>query len=326
MEKKKDLNCFKILITESNDYSIEALRIYSYIGNVTLANLTQEELKHVIHNYHIVVLRLGLKITREIIDLGYNLKYIVSPTTGLDHIDVDYASHRGIEIISLKGEIKFLEKIPSTAEHTWALLLSLIRKVPSAYEHVKSGGWNRYSFRGNNLKGKNLGIIGFGRVGKQVAKYAIAFGCNTAAFDPYVKNWPYTKVKRFIHVENLLNWSDIICIHIPYNQENENFLDKNLLSNLKDGSILINTSRAGIWDENVLVDLLNSQKIKALATDVLCDEQDDAQRVKGILYQYALKNNNVIITPHIAGATYESMEMTEIFVAKKLQKRLNKIK
>src|SRR5690606_10220706 len=106
---------------------------------------------------------------------GKNLRYILTPTTGLNHIDMEMAARQGIKVISLKGETEFLSGIPSTAEHTWALLLSLLRKIPAAHKHVMSGKWERDEFKAHNLCHYKLGILGFGRVGKQIAEYARVF-------------------------------------------------------------------------------------------------------------------------------------------------------
>src|SRR6185295_17876891 len=117
------------------------------------------------------------------------LKVIVTAATGVDHIDTDYATARGIEVLSLRGESEFLESVSASAEHTWALLLALVRRIPQAFASVQRGEWNRDLFRGHELKDKRLGIVGLGRVGRKVAIYARAFGMRTAAYDPYAQRW-----------------------------------------------------------------------------------------------------------------------------------------
>ena len=143
------------------------------------------------------------------------MKYILTATTGLDHIDVDCFEKRGGKVISLKDEVAFLSSIPSTAEHTWALLLSLVKKLPSSFESVKEGFWNRNLYKGNNLKGKRIGILGLGRVGVQVAKFAQAFDMEVSYFDCIKKE---TNLAEFNTAEALFEWAEILSIHIPLNK------------------------------------------------------------------------------------------------------------
>jgi len=313
----------KILNAEAEDYSREALEILLQLGNVEEKNLTRSELLECIENYEVVIVRLGLKIDKTILNKATKLRYIVSATTGTDHIDVEYATQKGIQIVCLKGETDFLQSIPSTAEHTWALLLSVLRNIPAAYRHVLEGAWERQLFRGHNLSGQKIGILGLGRVGRQVARYALAFGCDTRAYDPYLNDWPMPEVARFHSAASLLQWCDILCIHIPYNADNHHFLNRTMLAHLKTGAVLVNTSRSGIWDERAIVELLQSHQIAAIATDVIDNEQTPSLRTESPLLQYAQDHPQVLITPHIAGATFESMRMTEVFIAEKLSKVVN---
>lgn len=313
------MKTWNILNAEAQDYSRKAYQILCELGPVTEMNLTQEELPAHVVNCEILIVRLGLNINSTIMDAAPRLRYIVSATTGTDHIDMEAARQRNIEVVCLKGETAFLESIPSTAEHTWALLLALLRKIPQSHGHVMQGGWDRQQFRGHNLSCRKLGILGLGRVGKQVARYALAFGCETAAFDPYLAAWPDTRVLRFDTAADLLHWCDILSIHIPYNPANHHYLDSALLGHLKPGALLINTSRSGIWDEAAVVDALETRLISALATDVVEYERDPEIRNNGLLLQYARTHDgNVLVTPHIGGATFESMNATEIFITKKL--------
>lgn len=323
MEIRPTVKPLKILNAEAEDYSREALQILLQIGTVDEKNLTQGELLDNIAPYTIVIVRLGLKVDKAVIDKATHLRFIVSATTGTDHIDVEYAAQKGIQIVCLKGETDFLQSIPSTAEHTWALLLSVLRNIPAAYRHVLEGAWERHLFRGHNLSGQKIGILGLGRVGRQVARYAGAFGCDTGAYDAYLKEWPMPEVARFHNATSMLQWCDILCIHIPYSADNHHFLNRTMLAHLKTGAVVVNTSRSGIWDERAIVELLQSHQIVALATDVIDNEQTPSLRTESPLLQYAHDNPQVLITPHIAGATFESMHMTEVFIAKKLINLIN---
>jgi D-3-phosphoglycerate dehydrogenase len=302
-----------ILITEPVDYSLRALGYYAALGDVNRM-APETSLSEAVRTAEVLVLRLKYFIGREVMDQAANLKYIITPTTGLDHIDHEYAAARGIKIISLKGETEFLDAIPSTAEHTWALLLALARNLPDAVADVKLGNWNRQAFRGHNLADKKIGLLGVGRVGRQVARFAQAFGMKVTGFDPFQQRWP-DGVERIEQIGAFLSSVDILSIHIPL-QGNELFFTRELMMLLPQGCWIINTSRGGVWDESALADLLRSGRIGAIATDVLDGELDDSW-VRGPLMEAAKEGFKVLITPHIGGATIESMHATEDFVARK---------
>lgn len=303
----------KLLITEIEDFSETAIQELEKKFIVDkLIVVSKENLLEKIAQYDAIFIRLGLFIDDEIIDKATNLKYILTATTGLDHIDIAYFEQKGGNVISLKNEFDFLGTIPSTAEHTWALLLALTKKLPFAFQSVQDGVWNRNLFKGNNLKGKKIGILGLGRVGKQVAKFAQAFEMDIRYYDINTINSNY---ESFSTPEELFSWSEIITIHIPLNESNKNFINKSLLEKCRHDAILINTSRGAIWDEQIIVTRIVEGKIKGVATDVLSSEYtDDFNPLISLLNQ----NFNIIITPHIAGATYESMHMTELFIAQKI--------
>jgi D-3-phosphoglycerate dehydrogenase / 2-oxoglutarate reductase len=305
----------KLLITENENFSETSNLVLQTNFDVESCNLIDRNvLIEKASNKDIIFIRLAHKIDKDFIDKCPKLKYILTATTGLDHIDVDYFEKNGGKIISLKNEISFLETIPSTAEHTWALLLTLIKKIPSAFESVKNGEWNRNLYKGNNLRGKKIGILGLGRVGKQIAKFAEIFEMEIGYND--IEN-KITKFHKFNTADELFAWADIITIHIPLNADNDNFVNKKLLSKCKQNAILVNTSRGRIWDEIEIVKLLNENKLKGIATDVISNEFNKNQIAKNPLIEFAKNNSNVIVTPHIAGATYESMSMTEDFISNK---------
>jgi D-3-phosphoglycerate dehydrogenase len=265
---------------------------------------------------------LAHKIDREVIDAGSHLKTIVTATTGLDHIDVDYASSRGIIVLSLQGESEFLQNINATAEHTWALLLALVRRIPQAFLSVRAGEWDRDRSWGNELKGKFLGIIGLGRIGRMVARYGIAFGTAVAAFDPHAKDW-MDGVNRQSNLSDLLRSSDIISLHVPLNDETVGMIGAGELALLHPGAVLVNTSRGEVVDEASLVQALQKRALAGAALDVICSELDQAKWRSSPLMAYASTHENLLITPHIGGATHESLSKTEVFMARKLATHLN---
>ncbi|OXA81471.1 hypothetical protein B0A65_04225 [Flavobacterium frigidimaris] len=314
----------KIVVTESQDFSEQALVLLSEIGTVILLDVQDENsLQDCLKDADILFVRLRFHISVKIIDSAPQLKYILTATTGLDHIDVDYFESNGGKVISLKGEYDFLSSIPSTAEHTWGLILSLMRNVTRAFDDVKNGFWRRDLFKGNNLKGKKIGLLGLGRVGSQVANYAEVFGMEIGFYDH--ENIKKANCKSFDNPKEMFSWADIISIHIPLKVENIHFVNGELLDQIKSNAFLINTSRGAVVDELYLCQLIEKKTIKGYASDVLENEiisKNNLENEK--LIMLAKENYNVILTPHIAGATYESMEMTEEFVVRKLFKMINR--
>lgn len=311
----------RILNAEPADYSSEAQQVLLSIGQVDAQTLTREQLLASIAEYDVLIVRLGFKVDREVIDAGRQLRAIVTATTGLDHIDVDYAESRGIRVLSLRGQRDFLRTIPATVEHTWALLLALRRRVPWAFQSVLGGYWERDRFKGHDLAGQRLGVVGLGRIGERVAQLGLAFGMDVAAFDPYRHDW-VSEVKRCETLPDLLRRSDVLSIHVPLNEETRNMIGQEELDLLPIRAVVVNTARGGIIDEIALVEALQSGRVSGAALDVVNHERNPAAWRESPLWDYARHHDNLLITPHIGGATFESMASTEIFMAKQLQQFL----
>src|SRR5204862_7459077 len=160
----------------------DAEAVLATFGDVIALPVDRAGLLAAIPGCDALIVRLRFNVDAEVLEAGNDLKVVATPTTGLDHVDLDAAKDRGIAVISLRGERAFLERVPATAEHTWALLLSLVRRVPWAAASVVAGEWDRDRFRGRELRGKRLGIVGVGRVGSQVARFAHAFGMTVSAY------------------------------------------------------------------------------------------------------------------------------------------------
>ena len=183
------------------------------------------------------------------------LRAIVTATTGLDHIDLEYAQERGITVLSLRGETEFLQEVRATAEHTWALLLGLLRNIVPASIAARQGNWDRDRFRGQELNGKRLGIVGLGRLGQKVARYGQVFGMAVGAFDPLVREW-IDGVRREPTLTDLLKKSDILSLHVPLNTETQGMIGATELALLPAGAVLVNTSRGQLIDESALIKAL----------------------------------------------------------------------
>ena len=181
----------RILNAEPCNFSPEAKAILQEIGEVVEESCDRNRLLEIVSDFDVLIVRLGHRIDKEVIEKGHQLKAILTATTGLNHIDLTAAAKNDISILSLKGERAFLDTLTATAELTWGLLLALLRKIPSAYNHVLAAGWDRDQYRGRQLKDKVLGIVGFGRLGSIVAEYGRAFQMKVLTTDPYVSDVPH---------------------------------------------------------------------------------------------------------------------------------------
>jgi len=263
----------------------------------------------------ILIVRLKRIIDKAVIDKFPRLTYIVTATTGTDHIDVKYCIEKKIEILCLKPYTDFLKTIPSTAEHTMALMLALVRNIPKAIDSVAKGGWNRNEFFGQQLKGRKLGIIGMGRTGNKVAKFAQAFDMNIGYYDPIVSINNEAFIK-YSSINKLIHSSDIISIHVHLKDDTFHLINDELKSSFNSGKYLVNTSRGKIVDEKFVYQLLMEGFLKGVATDVLENEFDDIST--NWLHKAMLEGRNVIITPHIGGATTDALHSCEEFICNKL--------
>lgn len=270
----------------------------------------------------VIISRLKYELSAEFLSNAPNLKFIVSATTGTNHIDSSYTKKAKIKIICLKGESKFLSKITPTAEHTWGLLLALVRKYKQAFSSVERYEWRREEFQGAHLNGKVLGIVGLGRLGKMVAKYGRAFGMDIIYSDIRKQSKIYPRVS----LKELLQRSDIVTIHVPLNDSTCDLISESEFNMMKKSSYLLNTSRGEIIDQAALIHALQSAKIAGAALDVISGEEKWSEQPPRdhSLIAYAKSNPNLILTPHIGGACPDAMRATEKFVAQKLIKNYKK--
>lgn len=311
----------RILVAESDRYSPEAAAALESLGTVEWGDLDRTALLERIETAEVLVVRLRHRIDREVLERAPRLRALVTPTTGLDHVDLEAARERDVSIVSLRGETEFLESIRATPEHTWALLLALVRRLPWAFDHVRGGGWDRDRFRGGELAGRRLGLVGLGRVGRQVARYARAFGMEVAAFDPSEAVWSrddLPAVERRPSLDGLLDDADALSLHAPLDASTCAMIGARELARLPMGALLINTARGALLDEAAAVEALESGRLAGVAADVLAEELDASRRAESPLLERAAREDDVLITPHVAGATVESMARTELFVARRL--------
>lgn len=231
------------------------------------------------------------------------LRVIGCNCTGLDHLPWDEINKRKIGVVSLKGT-PFLKQITSTAEHTFGLMIALLRNYNRSLNAIYA---DREEFKGHTLSGKTLGIIGgLGRIGKQMAKRARAFEMNVLSADKVLE--------ADAELEHLLWKSDIVTIHIPL-EGNEGFFTYKMIEKMKSTAYLINTSRDGVIERGALVKALENGMIKGAAIDFVDDPE---------LIEYSRHNNNLILTPHQGGCTFEDMQATEDFILKQINNYMTK--
>jgi len=249
--------------------------------------ITPEELLKTISNYEALVVRSRTKVTKEVIDLGHNLKIIGRVGSGLDNIDLVEIQKRKIKVINSPES-----NSEAVTELAIGLILSLLRKLSSSYSSMSQGLWLKRDFKGQELGGKKVGVIGFGHVGKSVAKILTAFGAKVDY---------YSRTQKTNSLKYIFKHSDIITVHLPLNNATKNLINNDLLSLMKPTSFFINTSRGGVVEEKSLFKLLQEKKIAGAALDVFW--QEPLPPVSSWR-----KLPNVILTPHIGASTNEALE------------------
>ncbi len=268
--------------------------------------LKPDELRAVIGDYEALVVRSGVKVTAEVIEAGKKLQVIGRAGVGVDNIDLEAATRRGVVVVNApEGNIL------SAAEHTIALMLALARNIPQAHAHLKSGKWDRKDFIGIEVRNKKLGIIGLGRVGSEVAKRAKGLGMQLIAYDPMVSQ-EYAKSLGvdLVSLEELLKESDFITIHVPLSEATKGLIGENELKLVKPSVRLINTARGGIIDEKALLEAVEEGRVAGAAVDVFSEEP----ATENIL----LKSDKIIVTPHIGASTVEAQASVAVDIAKQI--------
>lgn len=281
----------RVLCPKPDDFSEKILNDFKKKFNCCFKNINQSRLDKIIDQYDVILTRFNHKINFK---KKNKIKFILSPTTGIDHINEKYFKS-STKIITLKNEHKFLRKINATSEFTIYLILKSLRSFL-----FKKKGF------ASELNGKTVGIIGYGRIGSKVSKILRSFNSKILAYDTNKKKIP-KKIQSSLN--NLIINSDIISIHIPLNKKNYYFFNKQMIKKLKKDVIIINTSRGDVIDEKEILRQIRLKKIR-YATDVYGQ----------YLLKNVKKNDKIIYTKHVAGLTEESIELTDTFIMNKFIK------
>jgi D-3-phosphoglycerate dehydrogenase / 2-oxoglutarate reductase len=266
--------------------------------------LTEEELRPLVTDVAALVVRSETKITREVIDAANELRVVGRAGVGVDNVDVEAATQRGIVVMNTPSGNTI-----STAELTFSMLMALARKIPQAHASMKAGEWNRKAFSGVELYNKTLGILGMGRIGTEVARRAIAFGMRVLAYDPYLAlSRAQTLQVELLELDEVLARSDFITVHMPMSEETRGMINAAAFAKMKPGARVLNCARGGIIQEADLAEAIQSGRIAGAALDVYETEPPPKD--------FALRNlPQVIMTPHLGASTEEAQENVGIEVA-----------
>jgi D-3-phosphoglycerate dehydrogenase / 2-oxoglutarate reductase len=301
----------RILIAEPLDFSSKAVERLQTRADVELRATGPDGLRAAFAEYDVVWFRLAHRIGAALLEPPLKCRIIATAVTGIDHIDLEACARAGVRVVSLKGEVDFLKEVRATAELTLGLALALLRHVPEAAQSVRSGQWRRDLFRGNELYGKTVGLVGVGRLGTIVGRYFAAFGARVLGYDVRADLPP--EISRVATLGELLAQSDLVSVHVSLDASTRGMIGRSELAAMKRGSWLINTSRGGVLDEAALLDALAEGRLAGAALDVLSGEP--AIDASHPVVRYAATHPNLLVVPHIGGNTFESLEKTEVFLA-----------
>lgn len=296
---------YKVLVTDSiAESGLELLRQQQDVDLNYSPGLKGQELLDTIADADALITRSGTAVTPELLEAAKKLRVVGRAGVGLDNVDVDASTHRGVLVVNAPTA-----NIMSATEHTMALMLAACRNIAEADQSVKRGEWNRSKFMGLELNGKTLGIIGLGRIGSGVARRAKAFGMRVIAYDPYIAKSVGEKLGVELGaLEPLLRQADVITVHTPLTDETKGMIGPREFELIRDGVVIVNCARGGIYEENALAAALRSGKVAMAAIDVYIDEPPPKDHP-------LLNAPNIVLTPHIGANTIEAQDRVAVQTA-----------
>jgi D-3-phosphoglycerate dehydrogenase len=302
----------KARVLVSDPLAEEGLEILKKVCDVDVkTDLKEDELCRIIGDYDALLVRSGTEVTAKVIEAGKRLRFIGRAGAGVDNIDTDAATRKGI-IVANAPEGNTL----AATEHTMAMMLSLARNIPQATASLKKKEWKRSKFMGVELNDKILGIVGFGRIGRELAKRANALDMRCVAYDPFISKERAAQLGvEMMSVEDLFRVADVITVHTPLIKETKHLINAKSIATMKDGVRIINCARGGIVDEKALFDAIKSGKVAGAALDVFEVEPPSESPL--------LTLDQVIVTPHLGASTVEAQQNVAISVAKQCIEVLN---
>lgn len=263
-------------------------------------------LEEIIADYDAIVIRSATKLTADLIDAATNLKVIGRAGVGVDNVDVEAATRRGIVVANAPEST-----VVSAAEQTVGLMVALARNIPQAHAALKQGRWERAKWGGVELEGKTLGVLGFGRIGQQVARRAIGLGMRVVAYDPFVADERFRElgVDHAPSEDDVLAAADFLTLHSPLTDETRGMINRDSIGKMKDGARLVNAARGALVDEAALAEALASGKLAGAALDVFSSEPYDGP---------LLAIDSVVVTPHLAASTDEAQDRAGVIIAEQV--------
>ena len=266
----------------------------------------ESDLAEIIGGFDAIVVRSATTLDASLLERAERLRVVGRAGVGVDNVDVDAATRRGIVVANAAEST-----VVSAAEHAVALLLALARNVPQAHAELKSGVWDRSRFVGIELAGKTLGVVGLGRIGRQVAHRALGLGMRVVAFDPFVAPDRFRDlgVESAATLEDLYGLSDVITLHLPLNDQTRGLLDAQAFARMRDGVRIVNAARGALIDEDALAEAIASGKVAGAALDVFSREPYAGR---------LLELEQVVVTPHLAGSTTEAQDRAGLVIAEQV--------
>jgi D-3-phosphoglycerate dehydrogenase len=292
----------RVLVRESiSDAGVDLLR-----SRFEVDVDAESALDEIIGGYDAIVVRSATKLTADVIERADRLKVIGRAGVGVDNVDVDAATRRGIIVANAPEST-----VVSAAEHTIGLLVALARNIPQAHAALKQGRWERSAYGGIELAGKTLGVLGFGRIGQQVARRALGLGMHVVAYDPYVTAERFRELgaERVESPEDVYVAADFLTLHLPLTTETRGSVGAAAFEAMRPGVRIVNAARGPLLDEDALLAALRSGKVAGAALDVFADEP-----YSGPL----LELDNVVVTPHLAASTGEAQDRAGVIVAEQV--------
>lgn len=286
-------------------------------GKAANAPLTSEQLKNVIGDYDVLIMRVDPAITEEVLDAAKNLKVIGVCSVGLNHINMDCAKAKGIQVFNAPGL-----NANAVAELTLSKMLDMSRHTMPANVDVKvNHQWDKYKFVGRELRGRTLGILGFGRIGQLVAGLAHAFKMNIVAYDPFLPDEKFgeNNATKMETIEELLKVADYVTIHMPLLPTTKNLINAKSIATMKPDCIVLNMARGGIVNEQDMYEALKAGKIGGYATDVMVDELSEGADFNSPLFEC----DNFIVSPHLGAQTVDASRDIGAHIIAKVKEALN---
>lgn len=285
-----------VLIPDNVDQkAIDLISEYDNLTVIAPGKLSQDELIAQVGEADALIIRSGVKITPEVFAAAPNLKAIARAGVGVDNIDLDAATQKGVIVMNTPGGNTI-----STAEHTFGLMLALARHLPQGHGSLKEGRWDRKKYVGVELKGKTLGVLGFGRIGQAIASRAIAFEMEVIAYDPFLLDDAFTglNVER-VDLDELYARADFITLHAPATDDTKGMINNESIAKMKDGVRIVNAARGALINDSDLAAGIESGKVAGVALDVYVEEPPSADHP-------LLGFDSVINTPHLAASTTDA--------------------